>query len=121
MWAVTTKEKVNSVMDDRTITVTISRFDPTRDEAPRRQQYQVPLVDGLNVLGALDYIYEHIDSTLAYYDHAACAQGICKTCVARINGKAALMCQTMVTGDITVEPAGKFEVVRDLVTRKRQD
>ncbi len=103
-------------MDEKTITVRIARFDPDMDEAPRLQAFAVPLMEGMSVLEALDYVYEHLDPTLAYYDHAACAQGVCKTCTAKINGKPALMCQTLVTGDVTVEPAGKLAPVRDLVT-----
>ncbi|MBN1314000.1 MAG: hypothetical protein JXA42_00970 [Anaerolineales bacterium] len=107
-------------MEENTVTVTVSRFDPDRDDAPRFQRYEVPLVEGLTVLGAMDYIYEHLDPTLAYYDHAACAQGICKTCLASIDGKTALMCQTLVTGDVTVEPVRNFEVLRDLVTQNER-
>ena len=80
------------------------------------QDFEVPLTEGMSVLGALDYIYENLDATLAYYDHAACAQGICKTCLAKIDGKGGLLCQTLLKGDVTVEPAGRFKVVRDLVT-----
>jgi succinate dehydrogenase/fumarate reductase-like Fe-S protein len=80
------------------------------------QEFEVPVTEGMSVLGALDYIYENLDPTLAYYDHAACAQGICKTCLAKIDGKPGLMCQTLVKGDVRVEPAGKFKVIRDLVT-----
>jgi succinate dehydrogenase/fumarate reductase-like Fe-S protein len=103
-------------MADRTVNVTVCRYDPARDDAPRMHVYGVPLTEGMSVLGALDYIYENLDATLAYYDHAACAQGICKTCLAKINGKAGLLCQTLLTDDVTLEPAGKFKVVRDLVT-----
>jgi succinate dehydrogenase/fumarate reductase-like Fe-S protein len=107
-------------MNEKTVVVTVSRFDPASEIVPRLEQYKVPLVEGLSVLGALDYIYENLDPTLAYFDHAACAQGICKTCLAKINGKVALMCQTIVTDDVIVEPIGKFEVVRDLVTQKER-
>ncbi|MCP4513953.1 MAG: hypothetical protein GY824_01815 [Delftia sp.] len=106
-------------MDEKTVTVKVTRFDPDTDEAPWLQAFEAPLIEGMSVLEALDYIYEHVDPTLAYYDHAACAQGICKTCIAKINGKPALMCQTLLSGDVTVEPAGRFPIVRDLVTRKR--
>jgi succinate dehydrogenase/fumarate reductase-like Fe-S protein len=107
-------------METKTITVKISRFNPEVDMEPRLLNYQVPLEEGLTVLGALDYVYENLDSTLAYYDHAACAQGICKTCLAKINGSVLRMCQTTVEGDITVEPVGKFKVVRDLVTQREK-
>ncbi len=105
-------------MDQKTITIKVARFDPDTDEGPRWQSYKAPLTEGMSVLDALDYVYEHVDPTLAYYDHAACAQGICKTCIVKINGKPDLMCQTVVSGDVTVEAAGRLSIVRDLVTRK---
>ena len=55
-------------------------------------------------MDVLDYIYQNLDSTLAYYDHAGCALGICARCTGRINGKAGLFCQVPVSGDVTLEP-----------------
>jgi succinate dehydrogenase/fumarate reductase-like Fe-S protein len=105
-------------MNEKTITVKVIRFSPEADGHPWEQCYGVPLTEGMSVLSALDYIYENLDATLTYYDHAACAQGICKTCTAKINGKAALMCQTLVTGDVTVAAAGRLPVINDLVTQR---
>lgn len=106
-------------MSQKNVRVTISRFDPGVDGEPHYQTYEVPLVEGMSVLEALDYIYENLDGSLAYYTHAACRQGICRRCTLRINGKPSLMCQTPVEGDVLVEPPPKFEVVRDLVYRRR--
>lgn len=102
-------------MLERNIKVTVYRFDTFIDEQPYYQTYEVPVVKGMSVLEVLDYIYENLDGSLAYYDHAACQQGICRRCTLSINGKPSLMCQTLVEGDITLEPPSKFEVVRDLV------
>jgi succinate dehydrogenase/fumarate reductase iron-sulfur protein len=106
-------------MNEKKVKVTISRFNPSIDLKPHLQSYLIPISEGMSVLGALDYIYETLDSTLSYYDHAACAQGICKTCMLKINGEPALMCQTQLEEDIIVEPLAKFIVVRDLVTKRR--
>ncbi len=106
-------------MNEKTVTVTISRFDPTKDKKPHLQGYLIPLREGMSVLGALDYIYETLDSTLSYYDHAACAQGICKTCMVKINGEPALVCQTRIEADMIIEPLDKFVVIRDLVTQRK--
>ena len=100
------------------VCVTVSRFDPSDDEQPYSQAYEVPVVQGMSVLDVLDYIYENLDGSLAYYDHAACQQGICRRCLLSINGKAKLMCQTLVEDDVTLEPLAKFAVVRDLVYRR---
>ena len=80
------------------------------------QDFHVPWVEGMSVMDALDYIYENVDGSLAYYDHAACNQGICRRCLARINGEAALMCQTPVCGDAELAPLPSHEIERDLVT-----
>jgi len=85
------------------------------------QEYEVPFTRGMSVMDGLDYIYEHLDGSLAYYDHAACNQGICRHCLARINGQNGLLCQTLVTEDTTVEPLPMQDVERDLVTKWRRD
>jgi fumarate reductase iron-sulfur subunit len=100
------------------VRVTISRCDPASSEDPYDQTYEVPVVKGMSVLDALDYIYENLDSTVAYFDHAACQQGICRRCTLSINGKPALMCQTLVEGDLSLKPLSKFPLVRDLVYRE---
>ena len=106
-------------MTEKVVKVRISRFDPTVDKKAYYQTYEVPLVQGMSVLDLLDYVYENIDSTLAYYDHAACRHGICAGCNLIIDGKSSLACQTLVLGDITLETPKKFEVIRDLVYKRR--
>jgi succinate dehydrogenase/fumarate reductase-like Fe-S protein len=108
-------------MSHKNIEVTVLRFDPAVDREPYPQTYQVPLTEGMSVLEVLDYIYRNVDGSLAYYDHAACQHGICRRCTVVINGRPSLMCQTLVEGDITVEPPPRLEVVRDLVYRRRGD
>lgn len=107
-------------MPDRNIRVTVSRFDISIDEAPYYQTYEVPLDDDLSVLNVLDYIYTKLDSSLAYYSHAVCQHGMCGSCTLIVNGKQALICQTLVEGDITVEPLPGFIIVRDLVIERKE-
>lgn len=127
MWEVTTKTRSNTrrhkgwraeEMTEKNVRVTVARFDPSVDEKQYYQTYEVPIIKGMSVLDVLDYIYENLDGSLAYYAHAACQQGICRRCTLVINGKPSLMCQTLVEGNITLEPPSKFEVVRDLVYKK---
>ncbi len=103
---------------NKTINVEVFRFDPSQDREPRFQTYQVPLEDGMSAMDALDYIYQNLDSTLAYYDHAGCALGICGRCTARINGKPGLLCQTPVSDDLKLEPLSRDKVLKDLVCVK---
>jgi fumarate reductase iron-sulfur subunit len=104
--------------EDTVITARVFRFDPKAGGEPGYREYAVPLAPGMSAMNVLDYIYQNLDPTIAYYDHAGCALGICARCTGRINGKAGLLCQTEVTGDVTLEPINKERVVRDLVTTK---
>jgi len=105
-------------MNIKKIKATILRYDPASDEHPYHQVFDIPLVEGMSVLQMLDYVYEHLDPTLSYYDHGICAQGLCKRCTALVNGKPELICQYQVAEDVLVEPLPKFKIVKDLVYDK---
>jgi succinate dehydrogenase/fumarate reductase iron-sulfur protein len=105
-------------MQQKEINVKVFRFNPTIDKEPHYKVYKVPLMEGISVLDVLDYIYENIDGSIAYYDHAACRHGICGGCMLIVNGKPCLACQTPVSGDITIEPINPKRVIRDLVCAK---
>ena len=112
------KERWEKRMSNKTIKVKVFRFDSSVDKKPYDQTYEVPFEEGMSAMDALDYIYQNLDSTLTYYDHAGCSLGICARCTAKINGKSGLLCQTTVKGDITLEPVSKDKVLKDLVTKK---
>jgi len=105
-------------MSIKKIQVKVFRFDPSTDREPRYQSYEVPFEKGMSAMSALDYIYQTLDGTLAYYDHAACDLGICARCTGIINGKAGLFCQTLIEGDVTLEPSSKVRVIKDLVVKR---
>jgi succinate dehydrogenase/fumarate reductase iron-sulfur protein len=98
---------------ERKIMVKILRSNPKKGENPRYVEYEVPVEEGASVLKVLSYIYENIDSGLAYY--CSCRIGKCKGCIMMINGKVGYACTTPVRGDVTLEPARGFEVIKDLV------
>ena len=104
----------------RKINVSVYRFDPSVDAESVFRTYKVPWKAKMSVMNALDYIYQNMDSTLAYYDHAGCALGICARCTGKINGKAGLFCQVPVTGDVTLDPISTDRVLKDLVCEKKQ-
>jgi len=108
-------------MSAKMINVKVFRFDPSVDRESYYKTYEVPLESGMSAMGALDYIYQNLDSTIAYYDHAACDLGICGRCTGRINGKTALFCQTGIQGDITLEPLSKARIIKDLVVGKAME
>ncbi len=95
-------------------------FNPAVDKEPVYREYKVPYEEGMSAMNVLDYIYQHLDSTVAYYDHAGCDLGICAKCTGRINGKAGLFCQTIVDGDVTLEPISVKRILKDLVVKKGQ-
>jgi succinate dehydrogenase/fumarate reductase-like Fe-S protein len=97
-----------------TVKITVARG------AGREDSFRLPMAEGMTVLQALDYVYEHLDHSLSFYDHAACAQGICKRCFLLIDGKVRLACRSIVTGDLRVEPLAKFPCVKDLVYERRR-
>jgi len=102
-------------VEKKIIKVKVFRFNPSVDKKPHYEVYEVPVDGESSVLDVLDYIYDNIDHTLAYYSHTACKRGVCGRCTLMVNGKASLACQTAASGDLTIEPPQKFKVVRDLV------
>ena len=95
------------------ISVRCFRFDPSVDREPRYQEYEMPVEFGVSVMNVLDYIYENLDGSLAYYSN--CQRGICGRCAMLVEGRRVLACTEMVTGDVTLEPLPGRMVVRDLV------
>jgi succinate dehydrogenase/fumarate reductase iron-sulfur protein len=100
-------------MLNQNIKVKCFRFSPPVDKEPVYQTYEVPKESYMSVLNVLDYIYENLDATLAYY--SCCRRGICGRCTVMVNGKAQLSCLDIVEGDVTIEPLRGRKVVKDLV------
>ncbi len=101
---------------EKRIRLKVFRYNPLVDDAPRYDVYEVPYVEGARVLDLLNYVKEHLDSTLAY--RWECRAGQCGSCGMMINGKAGLACQTLVSPEdreIVLEPLPVFPVVKDLV------
>lgn len=105
-------------MNETSIQVKVFRFDPSVDREPHYRSYTVPFEKGMSAMDALDFIYQNLDGTLAYYDHAGCSLGICARCVGRVNGKSCLLCQTEVEGDVVIEPVSAERVLKDIVPRR---
>ena len=106
-------------MPEDKIKVKVFRFDPPADKEPRYQDFEVPFEKGMSAMSALDYIYQNLDGTLSYYDHAGCDLGICGRCTGMIDGKPGLFCQTVIQGDVTLEPLSHSRVLKDLVTKRQ--
>lgn len=102
------------MMEEKTVTARISRFDPTADEEPGFQEYTVPYQPGMTVLSLLRDIYDELDPALAFRDYR-CGRGICGSCRVRLNGKPVKACCTTLDGEspVVVEPVND-RVIRDL-------
>ena len=57
------------------------------------QSYEIPYVDDMSVLQALQYIKDHIDGTLSF--RWSCRMAICGSCGIMIDGKPQLAGQTI--------------------------
>jgi len=108
-------------MPEKMINAKVFRYDPSVDEKPYYSDYELPLRQGMSAMDVLDYIYQNLDGSIAYYDHAGCSLGICARCVSKINGKSGLLCQTLVEGNLTLEPISAERVVKDLVVESRDN
>jgi fumarate reductase iron-sulfur subunit len=100
-----------------TITLQVARFRPESDNAPRMQEYVVPLRADWAVLDGLNYVKDRLDGSLSF--RWSCRMGICGSCGMTVNGEPALTCATFLAdyapGPVRVEPLGNFTVIRDLV------
>jgi fumarate reductase iron-sulfur subunit len=94
--------------------VTISRFSPKKDGEPHPETYDIPYVEGMSVLNALDYVRDNIDGSLAYY--VSCRNGKCLGCALTIDGINQMMCTTPFKPNMTIQPLRSHKIIKDLVT-----
>lgn len=101
----------------REITVTVQRFNS--EKGSFWQTYTVPVAEEevVSVMDLLEYIYENLDSSLAFFRHAACRQAACGKCGMRINKKMGLSCKVKAETDKVELAPRNADVVRDLVCR----
>src|SRR4030067_931076 len=102
--------------ENSTIRLTLSRFDPEKDKAPRLEAHSVPWEKGMTILDAIFYVYENIDRSLAF--SYGCRYGRCVLCAVNVNGKPTLICQTLAPPEMVIEPLPNYPVVRDLVVER---
>jgi succinate dehydrogenase / fumarate reductase iron-sulfur subunit len=101
------KEKINAK---------ILRFDPDKGEKSYFQDYVVETDRAVTIHELLTMIRKDLDGTLAFRTYK-CYKGMCQTCVVKLDGKTVKGCATQVlpNTNITLEPAGGGDVIRDLV------
>lgn len=98
------------------VTLTVERYDPATDRAPRDQTYRIDVDPNDRILDVLQKIKWFQDGSLTF--RRSCAQGICGSDAMRINGRNRLACKVLVrhVGDhVDVRPLLGLDVIRDLV------
>ena len=103
------------------VKLNIRRLNPDVERpAPYFQEYDLDLDETSTLLDGLIEIREQIDGTLAL--RCSCRSAICGSCTVRVNGHAALACNTKIVDEmpkdgspILVEPPGNMQVIKDLV------
>lgn len=103
--------------------VSVYRYNPDVDSAPRMQDYKLEVEEGqdMMVLDALLLLKEQ-DPTLSF--RRSCREGVCGSDGVNMNGKNGLACITPLSdlgsGKIVVRPLPGLPVVRDLVVDMTQ-
>jgi succinate dehydrogenase / fumarate reductase iron-sulfur subunit len=94
----------------------IFRFDPSKDEKPYYQTFEVEAGPMDRILDCLNRIRWEQDPTLSF--RMSCSHGVCGSDGMRMNGLCGLSCQKLVrefNGEILIEPLPVFHVIKDLV------
>ncbi len=95
-------------------TIIIKRFHQDRAVPGWEESYTVPAEGRATVLQSLLYIYENLDSTLAF--EYSCRYAKCGLCGVEVNGRPGLACTAFLNNDQTlVGPLANLPVIRDLV------
>jgi succinate dehydrogenase / fumarate reductase iron-sulfur subunit len=100
------------------VDLSVYRYNPEVDNAPRMQDYQLEVDEGqdMMVLDALMALKEQ-DPTLSF--RRSCREGVCGSDGLNMNGKNGLACITPLSelgkGKIVIRPLPGLPVVRDLV------
>lgn len=112
---------------NREIILRIKRQDAP-DSGSYWQEFKVPYKKGLNIISCLQEVARNpTDATgkkvaPPVWD-CSCLEEVCGACTMVINGRPMQSCSTLIDnlpdGPITLEPAAKFPVIRDLVVDRQ--
>lgn len=96
---------------DRIYKIHILRFNPEKDQKPHWESYQIPYVDTMTVMEALEYLWDQ-GEYVAFRSN--CREFTCGSCAMLINGKPSLACDTLLKDKMKLEPLSRYAVVKDL-------
>ena len=101
-------------------TLKVRRYDPESGGPAYWQDFEVDLPESRSVLDGILKVRDEEDGSLSI--RCSCQAGICGSCGVRVNGRAALACNTKLStaaersgGPIVVEPMGNMPVLKDLI------
>ena len=102
-------------------TLKIRRYDPSTGEPPYWEDRKVDLEGHRSVLDGILDVKAREDGSIGI--RCSCQAAICGSCGVRVNGQAALACNTKLrdaqkrgeNGAIVVEPMGNMPVLKDLI------
>jgi succinate dehydrogenase/fumarate reductase-like Fe-S protein len=102
-------------MNNKPVLLKVFRYDPSIDHTPTYKSYEVPWRDGLLLLGALKYIRDHLDETLAFRDYC-CGCSWCMSCIMMVDGKGMQTCSRPLNPgeSLLIEPMRGYPIIKDL-------
>ncbi len=96
----------------------VQRFNPSSDDKPRFEEFNVPRTEGMTVLDAILHARDYVDHSIGL--RFSCRMASCGSCGMKINGLPRLACYTPVeelnSNTVTVQPMDNFPIVKDLAT-----
>jgi succinate dehydrogenase/fumarate reductase iron-sulfur protein len=97
--------------------IEILRHNPEIEQKPVWRTYTVPGEEKSTVLGALLYIQEYIDPSLAF--RYGCRYKCCGLCAVEVNGKPSMACHSYLREGVRIAPLSKLPIIRDLVIDRK--
>lgn len=83
------------------------------DGSAHFDEFEVPYIEKMRVLDALNHISEHLATDLAYRWY--CGSKMCGSCAVRMNDREVLACWEAVLPNMVLEPLRNLPAIRDLV------
>ncbi|MDO9535352.1 MAG: 2Fe-2S iron-sulfur cluster-binding protein [Bacillota bacterium] len=101
----------------REVSIEVFRYDPGTDSSPSWRKYEIPFEEKNTVLGALLFIQEKLDPTLAF--RYGCRYNRCGLCSLEVNGKPRMSCHSYLEEGMRLGPLSKLPLIRDLVVDRK--
>ncbi|WP_461461797.1 fumarate reductase (CoM/CoB) subunit TfrB [Methanobrevibacter sp.] len=94
------------------ITVKVLRFNPTEDEKPHFESYEIEKTEQMKILDGLTAINKKYNEDISF--RSSCRAGQCGSCSLKVNGDGALACKEEINDNDIIEPLD-LPVIKDLI------